>query len=75
MDTMRDAINASETLTMAGAITEYLPAYAVLVFTFREGLTVQIAGHPNGMYQATLDGFYALEPAPADAIVAYLERV
>lgn len=69
---MRDAINDHPGLASAGKVTECLPRLACLTFTFHAGLTVQIAAHPNGKVQATLDGFYALDPAPIDRLIDYL---
>lgn len=75
MRELLSAIKASEGLTAAGTVTEYLPNYAELTFTFKEGLTARIADHGNGKFQMTLDGFYHLEPASADRVVAYLASI
>ena len=72
---MRDALTSHPALSHAGKVTEYLPHLAFLAFTFDEGLSVRIADHGNGAFQATLDGFYTLEPAPLDALVKYLATV
>lgn len=75
MRELLSTIKANETLSTVGTVTEYLPNYAELTFTFNEGLTARIADHGNGMYQMTLDGFYHMEPGTADQVVAYLESV
>lgn len=75
LSTIRDAINASSTLTTAGTITEYLPAYGELSFAFMEGLTARIADHGSGIYQVTLDGFYHFAPGSADQVVNLLEGI
>lgn len=75
MQSMRDAIKSDDTLMSEGSITEYLPAYAELTYRFNDGLTVRIADHGNGKFQATLDGFFALEPVSADALVEYLANL
>ena len=72
MQTMLNAIKACDTLMSEGSISEYIPAYAELTYVFNAGLTVRIADHGNGLYQATLNGFIALEPATPDALIAYL---
>lgn len=72
MRELLSAIKANDTLSTVGTVTEYLPDYAELTYTFNEGLTARIAEHGNGKFQMTLDGFYHLEPANADRVVAYL---
>lgn len=72
MQTMLNAIKSNVTLMSEGSITEYLPVYAELTYVFNAGLTVRIADHGNGKFQATLNGIISLEPATPDALVAYL---
>ena len=72
--TLRDAITASN-LPHVSTITEFLPAYEELTLTFAEGLTVRIASHGNGTYQATLDGFLHWEPLTAHALIARLQAI
>lgn len=72
---MRDTLTSHPALSNAGKVTEYLPHLAFIAFTFDEGLSVRIADHGNGSFQATLEGFYALEPAPLDALVDYLATI
>lgn len=72
---MRDTLTSHTALSSAGKVTEFLPHLAFLAFTFHEGLSVHIADHGNGTFQATLDGAYTLEPAPLDALVDYLASV
>ena len=72
MKTMLNAIKANDTLMSEGSISEYLPGYAEMTYVFNAGLTVRIADHGSGMYQATLNGFITLDPASPDALVAYL---
>lgn len=69
---MLNAIKANDTLMSEGSITEYLPAYAELTYVFDAGLSVRIADHGNGKFQATLNGIITLEPATPDALVTYL---
>lgn len=69
---MLNAINANDTLMSEGSITEYLPAYAEMTYVFDAGLSVRIADHGNGKFQATLDGIITLEPATPDALITYL---
>ena len=75
MRELLSAIKANDTLTSVGSVSEYLPAYAELTYTFKEGLTARIADHGNGSYQMTLGGFYHVEPATADRVVAYLASI
>ena len=72
MQTMLNAINTNDTLMSEGSISEYLPAYAELTYVFNAGLSVRIADHGNGKFQATLNGFITLEPATPVALVTYL---
>lgn len=72
MQTMLNAIKSNDTLMSEGSITEYLPVYAEMTYVFNAGLSVRIADHGNGKFQATLNGIITLEPATPDALVAYL---
>ena len=72
MQTMLNTIKSNDTLMAEGSITEYLPVYAEMTYVFNAGLTVRIADHGDGKFQATLNGVIALEPASPDALVAYL---
>ena len=69
------ALKNNDTLSKAGTISEYLPAYGELTYQFHAALTARIACHGNGKYQMTLDGFYHLEPGTIDQIVTYLASV
>ena len=71
---MKAAIMAS-TLPHVGEVEEFLPALEVMTFTFNEGLTVEIAAHANGLFQARFDSLYYLEPTTASRLVAYLENI
>lgn len=71
---MKAAIMAS-TLPLIGEIEEFLPVMEIMTFTFDEGLTVEIAAHANGLFQARFDGLYYLEPTTASRLVAYLENI
>lgn len=75
MNELLSAIESSDTLMREGSVTEFLPRYAELTYRFNAGLTARIAGHGNGMYQMTLDGFYHIEPGTADQVIAYLENI
>lgn len=71
---MKAAIMAS-TLPRIGEIKEFLPVLEIMTFTFNEGLSVEIAAHANGLFQARLNGMYSLEPTTAERLVAYLESI
>ena len=75
MHELLSAIKANETLSSAGNVTEFLPNYAELTYTFNEGLTARIADHGNGRFQMTFNGFYHLEPTSVDRVVAYLASI
>lgn len=75
MQTMLNAIKASDTLMSEGSISEYLPHYAEMTYSFDAGLAVRIADHGNGLFQATFSGFYSLEPATPEALVQYLTNL
>lgn len=75
MQTMLNAIKSNDTLMSEGSITEYLPVYAELTYVFNAGLSVRIADHGNGKFQATLNGIISLEPATPEAIVDYLANL
>lgn len=75
MQIMLDAIKSNDTLMSEGSISEYLPVYAEVTYVFDAGLSVRIADHGNGRFQATLNGVITLEPASPDALVAYLANL
>ena len=69
------AIRANDTLSAVGTVSEFLPNYAELTYTFNEGLSARIADHGNGKYQMTLDSFYHMEPGTVDQVVSYLASI
>ena len=75
MQTMLDAIKSNATLMSEGSISEYLPQYAEMTYVFNAGLSVRIADHGNGKFQATLDGVITLEPAAPDTLTTYLANL
>lgn len=75
MNELLSALKASDTLSGVGTVTEYLPVYSEMTYTFNAGLSARIADHGNGKYQMTLGGVYNMEPGTPDQIVAYLESL
>lgn len=75
MQNLINAINASETLSAEGTVSEYLPQYAELTYQFSAGLTVRVAHHGGDKFQATLNGCYYLEQCTAPELLEYLESL
>lgn len=75
MQTLRDAINSNDTLKSVGTVTEYLPHYAEMTYTFTEGLSARIADHGNGMFQMTLDGWLDMQPGTVAQVITKLESI
>lgn len=75
MNTLLSAIKSSDILMREGTVSEYLPQYAEMTYRFNAGLTVRVSHHGDDKFQATLNGFYHLEPCTVSELIEYLETL